>query len=249
MDSAMFANVDKEKIMLKRKSLSKKHTFWSMFDNNLKFWLILFSVLIVIAVIPIILGSIPYVYKFLILFCKDTPETIPVKFWSRYENGFLAFIIILALISVSYFIVINFVNLIWVLITKIILTIRYTRLPLTEEEFNTAFMDMDFLQVVNELNRYMSFNRRNLDLEVVPITVNNRLTDDIYRKIFELIYNKFKDKSDDYWTDIDNSSKKISNIIGYNIRRRMESEASCPEYFLKHFNIFERPDEEYHYCG
>ena len=220
-----------------------------MFDNNLKFWLILFSVLIVIAVIPIILGSIPYVYKFLILFCKDTPETMPVKFWSRYENGFLAFIIILSIFLVSHFIIINFVNLIWVLIAKTILTIRYTRLPLTEEEFNTVFKDMDFLQIIDELRQYMSFTRRNIGLEVIPITVNNHLTDDIYRKLFVLIYNKFKDKSDDYWIDIDNSPKKASNIIGYNIRRRMEAEAACPEHFLKHFNIFERPDEEYHYYG
>lgn len=243
--------------MLKGKLLSKKHSFWNMIDSNLKFWFILFSIVLVVVAMPIILGSIPYIYKFLILLGDDAPKTVPVGFWPRYEAGFVAFTIILMIILVSYFIVINFVNLIWVLIAKTILTIRYTRLPLTEEEFDTAFKDMDFLQVMDELNRYMSFTRRSMDLEVVPIIINNRFTDDIYRKLFELIFNKFKNETADYWKDIDGNSKKISNIIGWNIRCRMMSETSCPHgkenlkksgflEFLEHFNIFENPNEEYH---
>lgn len=246
--------------MLKRKSLSKKHTFWSMIDSNIKFWLILFSIILVVAAIPIVLGNVPYVYKLLSLLCCDIPKTVPVGFWLRYEAGFLAFATILIIILVSYFIVINFINLIWVLIAKTILSIRYTRLPLTEEEFNASFKGMDFLQVVNELTHYMSFRRINPWLEVIPITVSNHLTDDIYRKLFVLIFNKFKNETADYWKDIDGSSKKISNIIGWNIRCRMMSETSCPHCeeelrksgfldFLEHFNIFERPYEEYHYSN
>lgn len=242
--------------MLKGKLLSKKHSFWNMIDSNLKFWLILLSIILVVAAIPIILGSVPYVYKLLPLLCRDTPRTVPEGFWPRYEAGFVAFIIILITLIVSYFICINLFNLILVLIAKTILTIRYTRLPLTEEEFNTAFKDMDFLQVMDELNRYMSFTRRSIDLEVVPITVNNHLTDGIYRKLFVLIFNKFKNEAANYWKDIDGSSKKISNIIGWNIRCRMMSETSCPHCeeelrksgfldFLEHFNIFERPYDEY----
>lgn len=226
--------------MLKGKLLSKKHSFWNMIDSNLKFWFILFSIVFVVAAMPIILGSIPYIYKFLILLGDDAPKTVPVGFWPRYEAGFMAFIIILMTLLVSYFICINLFNLIWVLIAKTILTIRYTRLPLTEEEFNTAFKDMDFLQVMDELNRYMSFTRRSMDLEVVPIIINNRFTDDIYKQLFILIYNKFKDKFEDYWADIDNSSEKISNIVGWNIRCRMRFETHYPEYFLEHFNIFEK---------
>lgn len=181
--------------------LTKKHSFWESLDDSLKVWLLAISIASAISVIPFGLGSIPFVQKIMCYLSPDWTSLVKT-FWGRYGIGWLSLIFLVLGITISYPIVFGLITMLHIFVAKLILSARYTRLPLTEQEFNEAFKDKDIVETMQILSKYITFKRRRiLPWEIDYIEIWNKHSNEIYEKLHLLIYKKFKNMSANEWLE------------------------------------------------
>ncbi len=186
---------------LSYRSLTKKHSFWESLDVFLINCLIVIPICFIILGIPFVLGNISFVQKFM---CYASPygAYLVKTFWGRYAIGWIALILLVPTLFLSYFLAFGPIAAIHIFIAKLILSVRYTRLPLTEQEFNEAFKDKDIVETMDILSKYMTFKR----LCICPwkfeyIKICNKHYNEILEKLHSLIYKKFKNMSAKEWKE------------------------------------------------
>lgn len=181
--------------------LTKKHSFWESLDDSLKVCLLAISIASAISVIPFGLGSISSIQKIICYLSPDCASLIQT-FWGKYGIGWLALILLVLGIIIGYPIVFGLITMLHVFVAKLILSVRYTKLPLTEQEFNEAFKDKDIVEVMQILSKYITFKRRRiLPCEIDYIEIRNKHSNEIYKKLHLLIYKKFKNMSANEWLE------------------------------------------------
>lgn len=180
--------------------LTKKHSFWESLDDSLKVCLLAISIASAISVIPFGLGSIPSIQKIICYLSPDCASLIQT-FWGRYGIGWLSLIFLVLGITIGYPIVFGLITMLHVFVAKLILSVRYTRLPLTEQEFNETFKDKDIVETMQILSKYTTFKRRCILPWVTDyyIEIRNKHSNEIYKKLHLLIYKRFKNMSANEW--------------------------------------------------
>lgn len=213
----------KMKNNLNYKLLTKKHSFWESLDSCLKGWLIAIAIGSVTFAIPFGLGNLSFVQKIIYLMEADIS---PKGCWGRYGIGWLALLLLIVSLMISYAVLFLIASAVHVFVAKLILSVRYTRLPLSEQEFNEAFKDKDIIETMQMLTDYMTFTRIDFALCKVFIYVRNKHSVSIENRLYELIYKKFKNLTYNEWLQAFEKAKQMP-FISLSTGGRNNSFADC----------------------